>query len=65
MKLIGMPVSDTYQAAAERLEGLGYRPDGLPMGHTWRSAAKLSDAELIAGTKLPGYVDGDEGVDWY
>ena len=50
--ILGLGASDSYQSAASTLENAGYRPDGIPQGHTWRAAAKLSDADLIAGLTI-------------
>lgn len=51
LELLGLPSANSYQAAARSLETIA-RPDGIPQGHNWRTAAKLSDAELIAGIKI-------------
>jgi hypothetical protein len=48
MKLVGLATVDTYEAAASALETAGLRRDGIPMGQTWRIAAKLSDADLMS-----------------
>ena len=47
MKLAALGTVDTYEAAASALEIAGFRRDGIPMGQTWRGAAKLSDADLM------------------
>ena len=52
MKIAGLATVDTYEAAASSLETAGYRKDGIPMGQTWRTAAKLSDADLLAAIVL-------------
>lgn len=52
MKLAGLATVDTYEAAACLLETARYRKDGIPQGQTWRTAAKLSDADLIAAIVL-------------
>lgn len=52
MKLAGIGTVDGYQAAATALETAGYRKDGMPQGHNWRTASKLSDADLIAGITI-------------
>ena len=52
MKLAGLTTVDTYEAAASALETARYRKDGVPQGHTWRTAAKLSDADLLAAIVL-------------
>jgi hypothetical protein len=48
MKLAGLGAVDTYEAAASALESAGLRRDGIPMGQTWRVAAKLSDSDLMS-----------------
>ena len=52
IKILGLTVTDSYQVAAETLGNAGYRKDGIPQGHNWRTAAKLSDADLIAGITI-------------
>jgi hypothetical protein len=52
MKLAGISTVDSYEAAATALETAGYRKDGIPQGHNWRTAAKLTDGELIAGITI-------------
>jgi hypothetical protein len=52
MKLIGLGAVDGYQAAATALEAARYRRDGIPQGQTWRTAAKLSDADLMMAIVL-------------
>ena len=51
MRLLGLTAVDSYDDAAAALENAraypGYERDGVPAGHTWRTAAKLTDAELI------------------
>jgi len=46
---MGLPAVDGYDAAATSLEAVGCYRDGMPAGQTWRTAAKLSDADLLAG----------------
>jgi len=46
---LGLPAVDGYDAAATSLEAVGCYRDGMPAGQTWRTAAKLSDADLLAG----------------
>ena len=58
LDLLSLPATDSYQAAARSLETIA-RPDGIPQGHNWRTAAKLSDAELIAGIMLSTDYDDD------
>lgn len=52
LKLMGLPATDNYQTAAKSLEAAWCRPDGIPQGCTWRTAASLTDAALIAGIKV-------------
>ena len=47
IRLLGLANAAGYAQAAEILEAQGFRRDGLPMNETWRSAAKLSDQELV------------------
>lgn len=65
MNLLGLTMADGYHATAAVLEAAGYYRDGIPARHTWRTAAKLSDADLIAGLKQiydadPPYVEYGE-----
>ena len=46
MRLYSLTSDGTYMHAASVLQASGLPADGLPAGHTWRSAGKLSDAEL-------------------
>ena len=52
MKLAGLATVDSYEVAATALETAGYRKDGIPVGQTWRTAARLTDAELLAGITI-------------
>ena len=52
LKLAGLAMVDGYGVAANSLETAGYRTDGIPQGHNWRTAAKLTDADLIAGITI-------------
>jgi hypothetical protein len=56
------PTSD-YQVAAKTLERAGYLPQGIPVGHSWRTAAKLSDADLIAGITVDYKALADSVID--
>ncbi len=47
-KLAGITVNDSYADAKKALEAAGLEGDGIPAGYTWRTAAKLSDADLLA-----------------
>ena len=50
-RIAGIAVGDSYEAAKAALEAAGLRGDAIPAGGTWRTAAKLSDAELIAAIR--------------
>lgn len=64
MKLMGIQAADSYQSAAAALEAAFCRPDGIPQGCTWRTAAALSDAELIAGIKVDYEAMADSKIEW-
>ena len=51
MELLGLASVDGYSEAASALEAAGCCRDGIPAGQTWRTAAKLSDADLVAGIR--------------
>jgi len=52
MALTGISIEqDSYFYAAEALASAGYERDGIPAGQTWRTAAKLTDAALLAGVR--------------
>jgi hypothetical protein len=62
MDLLGLAPVDGYDAAATALETAGCYRDGIPAGQTWRTASKLSDADLLTGIKQvyddePPYVE--------
>lgn len=65
VKELGSPSG--YEQAAQILENALLPRDGVPDGHTWRSAAKLSDEQLSALLQplLPDTnfdtIDGTEG----
>ena len=68
LKIRGLGVVSTYEQAAQILENALLPRDGVPDGHTWRSAAKLSDQELSALLQLSApaqdfdtTIDGQEG----
>jgi hypothetical protein len=68
LKVRGLGVATTYEQAAAILENALLPRDGVPDGHTWRSAAKLSDQELSALLQLSApsedfdtTIDGREG----
>ena len=64
MKLAGLSTVDDYQVAATALENAGYRKDGIPQGHNWRTAAKLSDVDLIAGIKIDFEALADSRIEY-
>jgi hypothetical protein len=49
MSLLNLAAVDDYASAAAALEAAGCSRDGIPAGQTWRTAANLSDAVLLAG----------------
>ena len=51
MALVGIAANDSYQASALALEAAGYVRSGIPSG-TWRTAAKLTDTQLISASKF-------------
>jgi len=55
MDLLGLAPVDGYDAAATALEAAGCYRDGVPAGQTWRTAAKLSDADLLGGSLMAHY----------
>ena len=58
--LVGITTADNYSAASESLVEAGFSGSGVPAGGTWRTAAKLTDVELIAATARPGFEDRNE-----
>lgn len=46
--LLGVAIRDSYMYAAEALRAAGVNETGVPAGYDWRTASKLSDAELLA-----------------
>ncbi len=52
LALVGIAAVDNYSAAAEALEEAGFSGSGVPAGGTWRTAAKLSDEQLVAATAI-------------
>lgn len=48
LNLLSLRVSDDYDENAKTLENISLPRDAMPRGETWRSVAKLSDAELLA-----------------
>lgn len=46
--LLNITIRDSYMYAAETLKAAGVNETGIPAGHDWRSASKLSDSELLA-----------------
>ena len=51
MDLLGLASVDGYSEAASALEAARCYRDGIPAGQTWRTAAKLSDADLVVGIR--------------
>ena len=48
MRLLSIESDGTYEHTSGVLAAAGYPADGVPSQHTWRSAAKLSDTDLVA-----------------
>lgn len=46
LRVLDLADAETYAEAASILESAGVYRDGIPVGHTWRTAAKLSDSEV-------------------
>lgn len=64
LKLLNASVPSEYSEAAKLLESLNMRSDAIPQGGTWRTAKKLSDAELLAACKAAEwYANRREPVD--
>lgn len=51
--LLNLQHDGTDNMAARLLEAAGMPPNGQPAGHTWRTCAKLSDADLLAALPTP------------
>lgn len=64
LRILGLAATDSYKVAATSLENAGYRPDGIPQGHTYRTAAKLSDADLTAGITIDYAAMADSRIEW-
>jgi len=50
--LVGVAGFQCYADATRSLEAAGYAGSAVPAGHSWRSAAKLNDAEIVAACTL-------------
>lgn len=68
LKVKGLGTASRYEQASQILENALLPRDGVPSGHTWRSAAKLSDEQLSAllqpllpDTDFDTTVDGQGG----
>ncbi|MEN6537620.1 MAG: hypothetical protein ABFD60_10615 [Bryobacteraceae bacterium] len=66
LRLLGLTIPSGYTAAGDTLESKNCKREGIPAGMTWRQAAKLSDADLLATIRVePDYedrsIDGTEG----
>lgn len=48
---IAFDVNDSHETASRKLEAVNVPGDGIPFGHDWRSAKKLSDPDLVAELK--------------
>ena len=55
LAILGLPTMDGYKEAGALLETANAPFDGIPAGHNWRSAAKLTDEQFRAalGAQLP------------
>lgn len=51
MRIAGIEVAETYSECAVRLEAAGLRGDAVPLGGTWRTAAKLADTDLLTAIR--------------
>jgi len=60
ISLAGITSDDNYSAATEALVEAGFSGSGVPAGGTWRTAAKLTDSDLLSMTALPGFEDRNE-----
>ena len=56
-RLAGIPLTSSYDLAATILESAGLMRDGIPAGHTWRSAAKIPDSQLLSAIARPEPLD--------
>lgn len=52
MGILKMPVGADYYACRDALWEAGYRGDAIPLGWHWRHAAMVSDAKLVAATRV-------------
>lgn len=50
--ILNLSTDGTANHAARVLEAAGYSPDAVPAGGTWRTAARLTDDELVDATRL-------------
>ena len=64
LTLLGIARQESYSAAKEAIQSAGHEGSGIPAGHTWRSAKQLTDAAILAKTKLI-LSDGDEVNDMF
>ncbi len=48
LHLLSLTSDGTYNMSGRLLEAAGMPKDGLPSRHSWRTAGKLSDADLLA-----------------
>jgi hypothetical protein len=64
LALNGLPKGESYAHAADMLTRAGHHGSAIPPGHTWRSAGKLADHELLSQTKIE-FPSGDEAkMEW-
>lgn len=60
-KIANLKPGETYDETKDILISAGLQGSGIPNGHTWRTAKKLSDDELLNSILLP---TGQEVVEY-
>jgi hypothetical protein len=66
--VLGLYASSDYNSAASALENAGFPADGVPCGHTWRTAKKLNDDQLrqvLNASRSANDVDYETEIDRY
>lgn len=63
MTLVTLPISDDYHVNAEQLVAAELPASAMPLGATWRTCAKMSDADFLAGcgARVPEFRADEEG----
>lgn len=64
-RLANVEIRSEYAEMAQAFEAAGFYGDGIPPYNTWRTAAKLSDAELLASCKIDYAAIADSEIDRY